>query len=405
MAEDVKKIVDTCKICKENQFKPAENHPAKFLKVSGIFDRIGIDLVLGLPETPEGYIGILVIVEYFTKYPYAVPIKSKTANEIAEQLWQYFCLFGPAKEILSDQGTEFVNEVVDSMINRIGSRHVVTSPYHPRTNGQCERFNKEIVSCLRKLVSDNPTDWTVWLNFALLAYRTRIHSVTKFSPIELMFGKKPNGFENWKDVSTESLEENILSKAKELQVKMSNDRTKALTNIEKGKDKQVKSQNKNQKVRYDKLKPGTKVYVTIDGIHNKLSPKYRGPFTIVECTKNDNYVLKNVLGEILKDSYPLNKLKIVNEADNDEAEVIDKKFYKFEKILDHRKVKNGYEYLIEWKKGNHTWEPTKNILDKKVIESYWSKIGKIPKKRGRKPKNHINFSGIINIIITLPIMI
>ena len=97
------------------------------LKMTGIFDRIGIDLVLGLPETVDGYLGVLVIVEYLTKYGWAFPIKSKQANEIAELLWNFFCAYGPAKEIISDQGPEFVNEIGDSMINSIGSCHTVTS--------------------------------------------------------------------------------------------------------------------------------------------------------------------------------------------------------------------------------------------------------------------------------------
>ncbi|CAF0839776.1 unnamed protein product [Brachionus calyciflorus] len=150
MMDDVKKGIQACVVCKKNQLVGKLDHPAKCLKVSGIFDKIGIDLVMGFPITKEGFIGLLVIVEFFTKFPYAVPIKSKTALEIAEHLWQFFCLFGPAKEILSDQGTEFVNEVVNSMINKMGCKHIVTSPYHLRTNGQCERFNREIVTCLRK---------------------------------------------------------------------------------------------------------------------------------------------------------------------------------------------------------------------------------------------------------------
>ena len=65
MAEDVKRVVSSCIVCKENQLVPKINHPARTLKITGIFDRIGIDLVLGLPETAEGYKGLFVIVEYF----------------------------------------------------------------------------------------------------------------------------------------------------------------------------------------------------------------------------------------------------------------------------------------------------------------------------------------------------
>ena len=54
-----------------------------------IFERFGADLILGLPETQEGYIGILLITEYLTKFPHGFPIKSKTAQEIAEKLFEY----------------------------------------------------------------------------------------------------------------------------------------------------------------------------------------------------------------------------------------------------------------------------------------------------------------------------
>ena len=74
-----------------------------------------------------------MIVEYFTKFPYAVPIKSKQAQEITRHLWDYFCLFCHAKEILSNQGTEFVNETVDTMLKNLGSKYAVTSP-SSRTN-------------------------------------------------------------------------------------------------------------------------------------------------------------------------------------------------------------------------------------------------------------------------------
>ncbi|CAF0745398.1 unnamed protein product [Brachionus calyciflorus] len=93
-----------------------------------------------------------------------------------------------------------------------------------------------------------------------------------------------------------------------------------------------KIQAKNNNVIVDKLKPGTKVYKTIEGLQNKLTPKNRGPYTIVNSTKNDNYILKNVLGELLKDSYLLCKHKLDKGIEEDINN-----FQKFEKILDHRK--------------------------------------------------------------------
>ena len=111
---------------------------------------IGIDLVLGFPESQEGYVGLLVITEYLTKYPYVKTVKNKSAKEIAPLLWEYITLFGPPKVILSDNGTEFVNSEVDSMLRMVGSEHRVTSAYHPRTNGQTERMNATLVGALRK---------------------------------------------------------------------------------------------------------------------------------------------------------------------------------------------------------------------------------------------------------------
>ncbi len=94
------------------------------LPILGLFERVGIDLVLGLPaDNPEQFNGILVITEYFSKYPYAVPIRSKEAVEIATHLFQYISLFGPPKVLLSDQGKEFVNAVVDKLLQQVGTEH------------------------------------------------------------------------------------------------------------------------------------------------------------------------------------------------------------------------------------------------------------------------------------------
>ncbi|RNA07252.1 hypothetical protein BpHYR1_025167 [Brachionus plicatilis] len=72
----------------------------------------------------------------------------------------------------------------------------------------------------------------------------------------------------------------------------------ALRNIEKAKNKQVKAQNKIRPITEEKIQIGTKVWISIKGIQNKLHPKYRGPFTVIGLTKIDNYIVEDALKNI-----------------------------------------------------------------------------------------------------------
>ena len=54
-----------------------------------------IDLILGLPETDEGFNGISVIIEFVTRFSIAKLIRSKSANEVASILTEYISMFGP----------------------------------------------------------------------------------------------------------------------------------------------------------------------------------------------------------------------------------------------------------------------------------------------------------------------
>ena len=72
--------------------------------------QIGIDLC-NLPVTAEGYVGIVVAVDYFSKWVEAEPIKDKTAETIADFLYRLVCRHGCAEVQINDQGREFVNRV------------------------------------------------------------------------------------------------------------------------------------------------------------------------------------------------------------------------------------------------------------------------------------------------------
>src|SRR5947209_19410366 len=90
-------------------------HP---IKIGQPFDHIGIDFVRPLPETKQGNKYIIVAIEYLTKWSKAKAILSKYAEIITLFIYEeIICRHGCLREILSDQGTKFCNQIVNSMYN------------------------------------------------------------------------------------------------------------------------------------------------------------------------------------------------------------------------------------------------------------------------------------------------
>ena len=305
------------------------------------------------------------------------PIKSKEAIEIAEKLLDYIGLFGPPKIILSDQGTEFNNSVMTEMLNAVGIEHRVTSAYNPRTNGQTERFNRVFVDSLRKFTGVDSSKWNKWIPFVSLAYRSKVHSSTGFTPFELMFGRKMNTFEDWSSTIEGDVTESLINRSKEIKKLVENDYILARESIVKAQESQMKHQNNSHRIQKERLPIGASVYVLVKGIHNKLEPKYRGPFKIIEYAGEGNYILENILKERMADTYPLQRLKLVPPEDIAE----DEKFFEVEKVLKHKGRKGKETYFVKWKNYNsshNSWEPAENFHDKKVLRT-WNNVKKLNK--------------------------
>jgi hypothetical protein len=221
-----------------------------------------------------------------------VPLRSKESSEVAEQLFIYISLFGPPKELLSDQGKEFCNSVVSQLNRSCGIEHQTTTPYHPRTNGLTERFNGTLVLALSKHVGEDPARWHKWIPYVLLAYRTRVHSTTKRTPFELLFGRKCNGFEDWSGSSdSESLE--IYKRSLEIRKLIENDIPATRQIISSTQDNQTSTQDARSNVQESILENGTAVLIRDMRIKKKLQPKFLGPYTITGRDKFGNYQVKN----------------------------------------------------------------------------------------------------------------
>ena len=327
MKDDIEKWLKRCLVCQRNTDQVPKYHPATPITITGVGDKIGIDLIGGLPKTKRGNKWIMTMVDSLSKFPVAIPLKTKSKAEVARAYWEnWVTLYGPPKEILTDQGTEFTNSLFEEMNKMIGVEHNVTAAYNPRTNGLTERFNQTLINSLRAHAEAHIEDWDLWLPYVLLCYRSRIHSITKFSPHELMFGRKMNKFDDFSKIEETSEKASIKNRQLEIKELVERIYPEVEELIEEQQEKQAKILNNRDTVVIEKIPIGKTVFVRIDGMINKLEPRFKGPYKVEEYTKRNNYLLIDALGNKLEHSYPRHKLKVV-ELDDTFPEKLNTKIF------------------------------------------------------------------------------
>ena len=84
--------------------------------------------------------------------------------------------------ILSDNGTEFKNSIMDQVLQQLGIDRIFSAPYHPQSNGKLEVFHKYLKPTLKKLCEKDPTNWDKYLNQVLASYRITPNLATAESP-------------------------------------------------------------------------------------------------------------------------------------------------------------------------------------------------------------------------------
>lgn len=138
----------------------------------------------------KNYRYILTIIDHHSKYAWAYPSKDKQGRSIAALLSPLLMKHRPSI-LQTDNGSEFVNEHVQRLLERSGTKHLVSLPYKPRTNGAVERFNLTLKTMLSRYQVQNGTK--VWINalpVVLKNYNSAIHSTTGASPEDVFKGAR-----------------------------------------------------------------------------------------------------------------------------------------------------------------------------------------------------------------------
>ena len=165
--------------------------PLQSILTNAPMELVSIDF-LKLEKGIGGNEYVLLIVDHFTRFAQGYPCRNKSAKTAATKLYEDFVLrFGFPSKILSDQGGEFENRLVQQLNRLADIEKSKTTPYHPQCNGLCERMNETLIGMLRTLSRDDKRRWPNAINKMVHAYNSTQHSVTGYSPFYLMFGREP----------------------------------------------------------------------------------------------------------------------------------------------------------------------------------------------------------------------
>ena len=192
MLQDIKTWCKNCKICssRKNTIKSQIAHLKPIKPPKSPMEITAMDVIGPLPLTMFGNKFILVFSDYLTKWPEAFAIQDQKAETIAKIFVEKIIFnYGAPKKLITDQGTNFMSELLKSICKIFDIMKLNTSPYHPQTDGLVERFNGTLLNMLASYTSSNQNDWDVHIPSCLFAYRTAVHPSTKETPFFLMYGR------------------------------------------------------------------------------------------------------------------------------------------------------------------------------------------------------------------------
>ena len=129
----------------------------------------------------------LIVVDARTKWPEVIPMETITTTKTVQALRAMFAHWGLPEQIVSDNGPQFTSEEFKQFCGLNGIRHVLVAPYHPRSNGEAERFVKTFKLAFRAMKGE---DLLKRLDQFLFSYRNTPHTTTGYSPAQLLLGRR-----------------------------------------------------------------------------------------------------------------------------------------------------------------------------------------------------------------------
>ena len=286
MKVDVAKHVAKCLTCQ--QVKAQHCKSGGMLQPLEIpewkWEHIVMDFVMGLPRSQMGHDSIWGIVDRLTKSAHFLPMQKDFAlNKYAEiYVRQIVRLHGVPVTITSDRDPKFTAAFWKSLHTALGTKLQFSTAYHPQTDGQSERTIQTLEDMLRACVLDFKGSWEEQLHLVEFAYNNSFQQSIGMAPFEALYGRACRTPVCWDEVGERSITGPELVQQSNETVRIIRDRLKTAQSRQKS--------YADWRCRPLEFQVGDHVFLKVSptrglsrfGKKGKLSPRYVGPFEVLE---------------------------------------------------------------------------------------------------------------------------
>ena len=346
----IEAFIKKCPICQKNSDKKNDNTLKPFtLASTKLMHRIAVDTIVNIGSDKEGYKHLIVIIDTFSRHVELYKCKDLTTTSAVEALVDWVCRFGAPAEIVSDNGSQYVAELIKELIKFLNIGHLPIQPYSHEENGIVERANKEVMRHIRNIITEikERSKWTEYIPLVKRIINSSIHSATGFRPSEMLYG-------DLIDLNRSLLPSNENEENKNIIQRRNDEICKAAAKSQKALDAEHKAERNPKK--FTEFKVGDFVLaIPKAGPESKLHPRRLGPYKVVERRGNvyicQNCITNKQIDYHVKWLFPFIWDKV--NIDPEKVAMMDDAMYEVLKVVEHKfirkkKTKDNLELLMQF---------------------------------------------------------